>query len=232
MEIVPRNVAHGVRVVAAKAERVSTAWTPVEVVRFLEAAQDHRLYALFYCMITLGLRRGETLGLRWKDVDLEAGTLRVEQALVMVGSKPTFSKPKTLNSTRSIHLPSDVVVVLRGWKALQSRERADLDGAWQDTGLVFTSELGTLYRPDNLRRTFRDLCAKAKVSTIRVHDLRHSYASLALRRGIPVEVVSERLGHSNPAFTLTVYRHVLEDESKGYALSLSDLLSGKERAQA
>jgi len=124
------------------------------------------------------------------------------------------------------------VSVLREWRARQEEERAHAGKAWEDTGHVFTDPLGRPIHPDTLNHTLRRVCDRAGLPRLRVHDLRHIHATLMLRKGVPVEVVAERLGHSTPAFTLAQYRHVLPDEHRTWALNLSELLSGTPRARA
>lgn len=223
-EIVARNVAHGVRVELPKTQRTGQSWSPLEVRAFLQAATNERLYPLFYLMLTLGLRRGEVLGLRWVDVNLEGSTLRVSQTLTLVGGKPHFGQPKTESSRRVLDLPPDVREVLSDWRAQQRGEREIAGADWEDSGLVFTTALGGYLHPDNLKRVLHRVAKRAGVKPVRIHDLRHTYASLAISNGVPAEVASEKLGHTQVAFTLKQYRHVLEHEHKGYALPLTDLL--------
>jgi integrase len=242
VELAPRNVARAVKVSAPRAERRAVTWEPGEVARFLEVARcDPRpanvkhsgrepdrqdpLYPAFYLLLTCGLRRGEALGLRWGDVDLDAGRLTIRQTLIEVNGRLEFSQPKTSNARRTLHLATDAVAVLTGHQARQAADREYALDAWQDQDLVFTTAIGTPVHPRNLVRSFDRLCTIAGVPRIRVHDLRHTHASLALRRGVPVEVVSERLGHHDAAITLSIYRHVFEGERKEAALSLNDLLA-------
>lgn len=246
-----------------KEDEAAQAWTPAEVNTFLEAARGEvikkptggkaakghppelirvplqdavpvPLYPVFYLMLALGLRRGEALGLPWKAVDLEAGTVRVMQALSPKGKGGAFViKPvKTPSSRRTLYLSQDVLELLKAHKAKQKEACAFIGPGWQETGLVFTTSVGTPISPRNALRRFKQLIKPLAVTQIRLHDLRHTHASLALQRGIPVEVVSERLGHARVDITLNIYRHLYDVERQAAALSLTDLLghSGQEWA--
>jgi integrase len=184
------------------------------------------LYPIFYLMLALGLRRGEVLGLSWDDVDFSEATLKVRQALTLPGDSdtPIIKAVKTPKSRRTLYLSRDVLTVLSVRRERQRAERAYLGETWTDNGLIFTTALGTPLHPRNLTRSFKRLTAAAGLREIRIHDLRHTYASLALQRGTPVEIVSERLGHSSVGFTLDTYRHLYEAERREAAVSLDDLL--------
>ena len=136
---------------------------------------------------------------------------------------------KTVNSRRSLQLSPDVIALLSTHREKQLEQREFMGTDWQDSGLVFTTTLGTPHDPHNIRRSFtritKPLIEAGTVRPIRIHDLRHTYASLALRRGIPVEVVSQRLGHAQVSITLDTYRHLYQAEKQAAALNLTDLLN-------
>ncbi len=232
MDLVPRNVARAVDLRTPPKPPAFRVLNPEEVERLVEAARPERLFPAIYLALSTGLRRGELCGLRWGHVDLEAWTLRVEENRITLRGKAVASLPKTPRAARVITLSSDAVSVLQEWRARQEEERAHAGAAWEDTGHVFTDPLGRPIHPDTLNHTLRRVCDRAGLPRLRVHDLRHIHATLMLRRGVPVEVVAERLGHATPAFTLAQYRHVLPDEHRTWALNLSELLSGTSRARA
>jgi len=155
-----------------------------------EADRKDPLYAAFYLMLTCGLRRGEVLGLKWEDTDLTAGLLRVRGALVTVGGRVIISEPKSGNARRTIHLASDALQVLRDHQTRWEAVRVAAVDAWQETNFIFTTTLGGPLHPRNLVRSFHWLCQVASVRRIRLHDLHHTHASLALRRGALLEVLS------------------------------------------
>jgi integrase len=226
LELIHRNVADTVKPQIKKDEnsKASSAWSVEEATTFLAFAKPERHYPLFYVMLSLGLRRGEALGLRWSNIDLVNGTIKIVETLIAVDGKATQGLPKTKKGRRVIKLPFDVVDVLKAHRANQTLEHQQLQLS-PAKDWVFTSFKGTPLAPDSIDGTMRRISNNASVRQIRVHDLRHTYASLARRQGVGLEVLSERLGHSKPSFTADVYRHVLEDELDHAALPLATLLS-------
>ncbi len=184
-------------------------WTADELRRFLDHVRDDRLFPAWRLAASTGLRRGELLGLRWQDVDLHAGRVSVRQTLTTVGNKVAFGEPKTARGKRNIALDGVTIGALRTWRTQQAQERLALGPVWQDTGLVFSREDGSLIHPDTFSFWFDRHVRAADVPRIRFHDLRHTHATLALQAGVPAKVVSERLGHATVAFTLDVYSHVI-----------------------
>ncbi len=172
-ELVERNVAALVR--PPRAEQVEVQpWTPEEAGTFLRSAREDRLYALFAVGVGLGMRRGELLGLQWSDVDLERRVVHVRHnAQRVYGYGMVFGPPKSTNSRRDIPLPGVTVKVLEEHRNRQEAERAALQLYWEDTGLVFTSTIGTVIERRNLARVLDALVAQAGVRRIRLHDMRH-----------------------------------------------------------
>jgi integrase len=156
----------------------------------------------------VGLRKGELLGLRWSDLDLDAGGLQVSVALQRVDGKPTLVEPKTKTSQRAVTLPAIVVQALRAHRARQAADRLAAH-EWGDMGLVFCTHQGRPLNDRNLSRDFYGLLDLAGLPRIRFHDLRHSCASLLLLQGVPARVVMEVLGHSQIALTMNTYSHVM-----------------------
>jgi integrase len=227
LELVMRNVADVVKPeTASSAENTHAAqsWTAEEVSQFLEVARDDSLYVLFYLLLALGLRRGEVCGLRWSNIDLDKQLLRVAEARVCIDGKPQSSKPKTAKSRRVLKLPLEVVEVLCAYRVEQQAMFHELKIETSKDWL-FTNELGQAIRPDYVNHTLERLTRVSGVRKVRVHDLRHTYASLARRAGVSIEIVSEKLGHARSSFTADVYRHTFEDEHLAAAVSLSDLLA-------
>ncbi|MBC7107125.1 MAG: site-specific integrase, partial [Firmicutes bacterium] len=155
--------------------------TEEEVGRFLEAARGYRLFPAFHLLVGSGLRRGELLGLRWQDVNLEAGTVTVERSLVATRTGPVFQEPKTRSGRRTVPLPRPVVRSLKAWRVRWKEERLKLGPDWPHTDLVFPTEVGTPIHPRNFLRAFKQVLAKAGLpETITVHAIRHTYATLLL----------------------------------------------------
>lgn len=224
-DLAPRNVASLVQVPMPPAADVR----PLDVEearRLLDAARGDRLYALWEVALGIGLRRGEALGLHWQDVDLEAGALRVEQTLQRTGGRLVLAPPKTARSRRTVPLPPVCVAALRAHRVAQAREQLAVGPAWQDSGLVFTTGLGTAIEPRNVNRSFAALCRRAGLRPIRLHDLRHTCATLLLAHGVSARVVMETLGHSQIAITMNTYTHVLPVLQREAADRMDALLSG------
>lgn len=194
-------------------------------------------------MLHTGLRHGEACGLRWEHVDLEKGAIRIRENLVTVGGKVEISTPKTAKSARRVHLSGEGLACLKRQKAMQDFEREAYAAGpvkghaktyartrpWEDTGYVFTALCGRRLLPDGLKKHLNRFCEAAKIRPTTVHGLRHTHASLMLRQGVPLEVISEKLGHSRPSFTADVYRTVCQSEHEEWAVNLSDLTSKRPR---
>jgi integrase len=192
---------------------------------FLKAARqsDERFEALYVLAITTGLRRGELLGLRWDDVDLERGTLRVGRALVREGGRHTLGETKTKRGPRQINLTPRTVNALKAHRKKQLEEKMKLAGLYKDHGLIFASGVGTPINPENLvKRSFKPLLEKADLPEIRFHDLRHTCATLLLGRGVHPKLVQELLGHATITMTLDTYSHYLPSMGDQTAGAMGD----------
>lgn len=202
---------------------------PEEARRFLDAAREDRLYALYVLAILHGLRRGELLGLRWADVDLEVGRLSITQAMKMVNNRPAFGEPKTARSRRLVELTALAVEALRRHRHEQKKERLAFGPDYQDHGLVFCQVNGKPLDPHNmLKRSFKRLLKTAGIAKdLHLHDLRHTCATLLLKQGVHPKVVQERLGHSNISMTMDLYSHVLPGLQREAGEKLDALLSGE-----
>lgn len=178
--------------------------------RLLDEGDKGRYGRLLRLLALTGLRRGEALALRWQDVDLDRGTLRVAGTLSRVNGSLTITEPKTDRSRRSVPLPLHAVEVLRRQKERQDEERWQAAGAkaWTESGLVFTTEAGTPVDPRNALRALRVAAKAAGLEDVGLHTLRHSAATALLEAGVPLVTVSEILGHSSVAITGDVYGHV------------------------
>jgi integrase len=222
-EIVARNVAQLVKVTTPK-YKVNRGLSVAQARAVLDAAYEERLYALYVLALCLGLRRGELLGLRWVDVDLDAGTLEVVQALQRVGGELRFVRPKTDDSERTIPLPAICVDALRLHRNQQETERSNAWPNWQENGLVFPSRVGTPLEPDNLRRSWGRIRYAAKLGDVRFHDIRHTCVSLLLDLGVPPHIVRDIVGHSDIEVTMTIYAHTALDEKRKALRKLGDAL--------
>ena len=183
-------------------------WSAEQLGRFLDHIKDDRLQAAWHLLAMTGMRRGEVLGLRWQDVDLDARRVSVRHTITVVGYEITESTPKT-HQSRTIDLDSATVEQLRSHRRRQSRERQDWGQGYQDSDLVFRREDGSPVHPQLFSQQFEREVRRSRLPQIRLHDVRHTHATIALRAGVPVKVISERLGHEDPAFTMKQYAHVI-----------------------
>jgi integrase len=198
-------------------------WSAEQLAAFLHSQLNDRLYALWHTLAMTGLRRGEALGLRWEDVDLEAGRLAVRRALVPCGREVLVSEPKTARGRRVVALDPETVEVLKRQAACQLQEQHG-SAARTDTDLVFTGADGTALHPEVVSHLFRKAVKEAMLPEIRLHDLRHTHATLALRAGIHPKVVSERLGHATVSITLDTYSHAIPAMQEEAAAKIAGLV--------
>ncbi|MGY1680710.1 tyrosine-type recombinase/integrase [Geodermatophilus sp. SYSU D01176] len=195
--------------------------------RVLEAARGRRNAARWSVALALGLRQGEGLGLTWDAVDLDAGTLTVRQALQrQPGKGLVFVQPKSRAGRRTIALPGPLRDALRAHRTAQLAERMAAGSQWQDNDLVFCQENGQPIDPRSDHRAWRALLADAKVPQARLHDARHTAATLLLQQGVPARVAMEMLGHSQISLTLGTYSHVAPELAEDAARRMGEALWG------
>jgi integrase len=199
-------------------------FTREEAQRFLRAIKGDRLEALYTVALTMGLRQGEALGLRWTDVDLELGYIRVNRQLQRVHYKYELVEPKTARSRRHVAVPAAIIGALRAHKERQDSERDAARRRWHDTNLVFCRPDGYPLSGSVVTHRFQDLLAEAGLSRRRFHDLRHSCATLLLAQGVSPRVVMDVLGHSQISLTMNTYAHVLPELRRDAADRMSDLI--------
>jgi len=182
---------------------------PPEVAAVLNAARTTRLFPIVLLALGTGLRRGEVLGLRWSDLDLERRTLTVAQSLEQTKTGLRFKTPKTRRSRRTIALSPAVVEELQSHRARQAADRLALGMGKDPAALVFTRIDGDPMQPDSVTKIFARIVIKAKVKPISFHALRHTHATDLLRAGVHPKIVSERLGHASIAITMDTYTHAI-----------------------
>ncbi len=196
-----------------------------EARKLLSAAAEDRLEALYVLALATGMRLGELLGLRWRDVDLRVGTLWVSGSMQRTSKGLRLTEPKTARSRRQIVLSATAVEALRRHADKQEQERVRLGPAWEDNGLVFPNRVGCPLEAQNvLQRSLRPLLQRAGLPPIRFHDLRHTAATLLLGRGIHPKIVADLLGHSTTAVTNDVYSHVTPTMHQAAVGALEDVL--------
>jgi integrase len=205
--------------------REMAAWTEAEASTFLASVADHRLHPMWRLVLATGLRRGEVCGLRWRDLDLDAGTLEVVETRV-VAAEVVTGAPKTKAGSRIIALDAGTVAAMLAWRKVQATERLAAGPAWTDHGLVFVDELGSPPHPETVTRWWNEALEATRSRRIRLHDARHTAATMALRAGVPVKVVTQRLGHADVAVTMRVYQHVTAQDDRAAADALGRALGG------
>lgn len=197
-----------------------------QITTFLQAIRGHRLEDLFTVVLFTGMREGEALGLLWDCVDLNAGTITINKQLQKDFSKGSqYHLVATKNSkSRTITVAPFVVNTLRKVKLRQLEKKIQLGGCWQDSGFVFTDELGRHLNRSTVYNAFKKVMVQIGSPETRFHDLRHSYAVASIRSGDDIKTVQENLGHATAAFTLDVYGHVTEQMKKESAARMEEFI--------
>jgi integrase len=200
-------------------------WTPAQAAAFLAFIRDDPMHCLYRLMLVCGLRRGEAVGLRWGDIDLAHASLRVTQQLVLVGARVHAGPPKSRAGRRRISLDADTVASLLSYKVKQTQERFAAGRAISDHILVFCDVDDVPVHPGYVTRRFAELVAQAGLPSIRLHDLRHTSASLGLLAGESLKEISARLGHSSIDITANLYAHIDPQQADSSAARLAELLA-------
>ena len=222
--MVPRNMAMLVRVPAPR-YKVGKGLTVDQVRTLLAAAEGHRLYPLYVVAATMGLRRGELLRMRWPDLDLDRGAWTPDKTIQRVGGKLVMQDTKTEDSDGALPLPELTWVTLLDHQAVQERKRTRAGSTWHEHGLVFPSEIGTPMEPRNLNRHFAALRVRAGLSTVRLHDLRHTVVTLLLELGVPPHLVQAIARHADVDITMKIYAHSNLDAMRETVKRLDDRLA-------
>jgi len=207
-----------------------TTWTPEELNHFLLFAQDHWLATAWFLAASTGMRRGEVLGLRWQDTDLDRKRLGVRKTIISVDYKIESSEPKTKRGKRSIALDSETIERLKEHRASQDQLKLTMREVYTDEGLVFCRGDGLPIHPDRFTQMFDKLVKESGLPRIRLHDLRHTHATIALEAGIHPKVVSDRIGHATTAFTMDIYSHSVPAMEAEAAETIASLVRGHPEA--
>jgi len=200
-------------------------WTPEQLRAFLSHVRDDRLYA-WLLVATTGLRRAELAGLRWLDVDLAAGRVSPRRPRVVVDYTVVESDAKTPKGRRSLALDPATLAALKAHRARQAEEKTIVGAGYRDSGLVFTMPDGSPIHPQRISAWFLQHTRAAGLPRIRLHDVRHSYATAALAAGVPPKVISQRLGHATIAITMDTYSHVIPGLDEQAAETVARLILG------
>ncbi len=222
----PRNNAvltDAIKVPAFKIEPMA----PDDARRILEAIRGHRWEAVFIVALASGMRAGEVLALHWKDVDLKEGILFVRQKLQRQNGKLTLDEPKSEHSKRYLRLPQVAIQALKAHRSAQNQLKLLAGEKWKGTDFIFTTSIGTPIDICNLDKEWLKILQGAELPRIRIHDLRHGFATLLLAKGANIKTISDALGHSQVSFTLKTYAHV-GDALKQEAADKMDQVLGLE----
>ena len=219
-DVLPRNVAEDADPPKARKPRMNV-WTPEQLGQFVRHVRDDRFYALWLLVATTGLRRGELAGLTRYDVDLKAHRIHPSTPRVVAAGHAVESDAKTRSGLRSLALDPDTYQALVEYLMAWEEERYLLG---QRRELLFVWPNGNPLHPDTITALFHQHCAAAGLPRLRLHDVRHSYATAALKAGIPPKIVSERLGHSASAFTMDIYTHVIPGMDEAAANTVAALI--------
>ena len=234
---VPLNAADQASPPSAKSAKAPEmkVWTGAELAAFLARNEGDRFWFPFTFLALTGCRRGECLGLRWADVDLAGGTVAIRQQVIPLpkasgkGREARIVSGTKGGDARVIELDRRTVAMLRSWRPQQAQERLLMGAGYEDNGLIFARPDGRPHHPEVFSKTFDRKVrteAFADLPTIRLHDLRHTWATLALKAGVDVTVVSKRLGHSSPVVTWSTYQHVVKGMQTDAAELVADSIFG------
>jgi len=225
-----RNPAQAADPPRPSAHKEMQTWNGAQLRTFLDSIDHDRLRGCWWLLANTGMRRGEALGLRWSDVDLEAGTLRITRTLITTdvqrkGSPGmAWGTPKTAKGRRTVALDPATVTALRTHRTRQREERLAMGPGYEDQDLVVCQIDGTPIHPKSISYQFGKAIRAAKLPRIRLHDLRHTHATLALKAGVHPRIVQERLGHANVSITLDTYSHVDLDMQAAAARQVAALI--------
>ena len=221
--VVSRNVASHSRA-PRETRKEGRTLSPEQAKQFLAYLKGHRNEALYAVMLSTGLRRGEALGLMWKDLDRDSGVLQIRRQLKREGGTLVTADTKTSRSRRSVNLPPPMLKALLWHERRQETERTALGTSWINTDFIFTSAVGTPIDPRNFYREFTKICRDAGMGDWHPHELRHSASSLMLAQGVKLQVVSQVLGHASIRMTADVYGHILDPDRQEAADAMGTLL--------
>jgi len=222
--LVTQNIADKVELKAIPKNNNVQVLEPEAARKYIKAAKVNRLSAFFMLAVVTGMRHSELIGLRWKDIDFEARELYVRQQLQRINHEWHVSEPKSETSRRCVELADELISLLRAHRSRQLKERLKAGDKWQERGLVFTRSNGEPLHQKFTGSVHKAILKSAGLPACRIHDLRHSAASLLLAQGVPLKVVSDILGHSQIAITADLYSHVIPQARRDATEKLASVL--------
>ena len=189
--------------------------TADQLAAFFREAKNSGVFEMYYLELATGLRRGELLGLKWDDINLDTGAIQVKRQVARINGEVVEAPLKTKNSYRTLSIGADAVEILK-------EQRSKVAGEY-----VFPSSNGGPISPDSVLHMLHRVLERAGLPKIRFHDLRHTFSTLALQNGVDIKTVSGMLGHYSAGFTLDTYAHVTTAAQKEAAKTMGSLLSGR-----
>ncbi|WP_301121639.1 site-specific integrase [Mycolicibacterium fortuitum] len=226
--VLVRNPAALVKSLSTDTDKKMSTLTAEQVSALLAATDSHH-FGIAWRLAVLGLRRGEILALKWDAIDFEAGTLAVTAARLATAGAATTGAPKTKSSVRTLPMPEDLAAALRRVRKRQKESKLKFGSKWTDSGYVVADELGNEPYPDTLTAAWRKALTGAGLPHVRLHDARHSCATLMHLGGVPTVVIAAWLGHQDPGFTLRTYAHSNHDALADAAVMLGSITTGKKK---
>ncbi len=220
--LVHRNVSDAAHARLGRARATTArAWTASELAMFLDNARNQRLYPALHLTAHTGMRRGEVVGLKWSDLDVATQRLSIQRTLQCLAGQPVEFGVKTRTSRRCIDLDDRTMQELHRWRRRLRRDGLpSTNGDW-----MFCNTGSRFLNPESLSQLFARIVRRTPVPVIRFHDLRHTHASLLIAAGVPIKVVSERLGHAHPGFTMNTYQHLMPGMSAAAANQFANLIA-------
>lgn len=192
---------------------------------FLELAKKNKYYIIFLLELHTGLRRGELLGLRWRDINFKEGSIEINQQVVKLNYKSVITDLKTTYANRKLYLPQNIISELEKHNKNQKVQMIKHRKTWNDKDLVFTNPWGRVLNPQTLCVHFKSIVKPLGLGYIRFHDLRHTYALNCLNQGVDIKTLQEQLGHHNASFTISRYGHSTDEMKKSAANKIGDFLN-------
>lgn len=226
--VLVRNPAALVKSLATDTDKKMNTLAAEQVTTLLAATDSHH-FGIAWRLAVLGLRRGEILALRWDAVDFDADTLAISAARLATAGGATTGAPKTKSSVRTLPMPDDLTAALRRVRKRHKEAKLRLGSKWIDSGYVVVDEFGVAPYPDTLTAAWRKALAGAGLPHVRLHDARHSCATLMHLNGVPTVVIAAWLGHQDPGFTLRTYAHANHDALADAAAMIGSITSGKKK---
>ncbi|BBX87864.1 integrase [Mycolicibacterium aubagnense] len=221
--ILPRNVAALVKPMPTTRAKLMTL-NAMQISTLLTSVADHQ-FGIGFRLALNGMRRGELLALRWSDVNFETGIVSISLSRLAIAGGSATGAPKTDSSVRDLPMPLDLSAALRRERKRQAEAKLRLGTLWKDTGLVVVDAFGKPPHPDTITHAWADALSAAKLPHVRLHDARHSCATLMHLNGVPETVIAAWLGHTDARFTLSVYTHSNNDALAAAAVKINSMLS-------